>query len=564
MGLLDDIIIILLVLAIIVIIYDKFIQRKHQLLINYPLIGRMRYFLEAVREPFRQYFADETFYESKDKIDWVYGSSYDHTPFVSFSPNQSIKPPKWLIKHANAPLNNDEVLCDFTIEFGKDRKKPFIAKSIISRSAMSDGAISPEGTRAFAKGAYEGKFPINIGEGSLTSNFFFTHKPKNREFLDVIEISEKDKKLYKVIGFLSNKFTAIKYFRKKYLPKGLSDTYIFDTDEKIFFRINWNTDFEKFPSEVPSDLPDMIFQMSSGLYGVRDENGAFSEDRYKKVMSFCKMTEIKLAQGAKQTGGKLVASKVTEAIGYYRGVEAHKNLYAPNRFPYASNVNELFDFIARLQKLSDKPVGIKVVISSKEHFEEYVIEMKKRKDKGTPGIPDFITVDGGDGGSATAPIFLMDSVGLAIRDAVFIADKVLKQHNMRGDVKVIASSKILTPDDVVISLALGADFVSIGRGFMLSAGCIRARMCSGQGSHQCPVGLATQNEKLRRSYLADKQAQKVANYHKHLLDGVRTILAVMGKRSTNELSKEDLTFIDRNGFIHSDIEVYYKKKVKES
>ena len=564
MGLLDDLIIILLVLATIVIIYDKFIQRKHQLLINYPLIGRMRYFLEAVREPFRQYFADETFYESKDKIDWVYGSSYDHTPFVSFSPNQSIKPPKWLIKHANAPLNNDEVLCDFNMEFGKNRKKPFITKSIISRSAMSDGAISPEGTRAFSKGAYDGNFPINIGEGSLTSNFFFTHKPTNKDFLDVIKISESDKKLYNIISFLSNRFTAIKYFRKKYLPKGLSDTYIFDKEEKIFFRVNWDADIEKFPSEVPNDLPDMIFQMSSGLYGVRDENGAFSEDRYKKVMSFCKMTEIKLAQGAKQTGGKLVASKVTPAIGYYRGVEANQNLYAPNRFPYANSIVELFDFIGRLQKLSDKPVGIKVVISSKEHFEEYVNEMKRRKDENIDGIPDFITVDGGDGGSATAPIFLMDSVGLSIRDAVFIADKVLKKHHMRDDVKIIASSKILTPDDIVISLALGADFVSIGRGFMLSAGCIRARMCSGQGSHQCPVGLATQNEKLRGSYLTDKQALKVANYHKHLLEGVRTILAVMGKKCTTELSKEDLTFIDRNGFIHSDIEVYYKKKVKES
>lgn len=308
----------------------------------------------------------------------------------------------------------------------------------------------------------------------------------------------------------------------------------------------------------------MIFQMSSGLYGVRDENGGFSEDRYKKVMSLCKMTEIKLAQGAKQTGGKLIGSKVTPAIAYFRGVEPYKDLFAPNRFPYAQDISHLLDFVERLQNLSQKPVGFKLVISSREHFEEYVKEIVKRKNTNQGGIPDFITIDGGDGGSATAPIYLMDSVGFTLRDAVFIASEVLEQHGLKDDIKIVASSKILTPDDVIITLALGADMVGIGRGFMLSAGCIRARMCSGQGSHQCPVGLATQKRSLRRSYLTYKQAQKVKNYHNKLIAGVKTMLAVMGKRCTSELSKKDLTFIDRNGFIHSDISAYYKEKTKES
>jgi glutamate synthase domain-containing protein 2 len=547
------------------IIYDKYIQRKHQLLINYPLIGRFRYFFEAVREPFRQYFADETFYESKDKVDWVYGSSYDHNVFVSFSPNQHVKSPKFLLKHSNVPLNNDEVSANFQVEFGKDREKPFISNSITSRSAMSDGAISPEGTRAFAKGAYEGGFPINTGEGSLTSNFFVTHEAtRGQKYLDIIRLNATDKKIYKVLRFFSNTYWAVKFFRNKYLEQGLEDTYIFDFDHLLFFRPNWEAPLEDFPNEVPEDMPDIIFQMSSGLYGVRDENGDFCEEKYKKTMSFCKMTEIKLAQGAKQTGGKLAGSKVSEAIAYYRGVKAGENIFSPNRFPYASSVKELFDFIGRLQKLSGKPVGFKIVVSSKEQFEDYANEIKFRKENNIDGIPDFISVDGGDGGTATAPIFLMDSVGFSVRDSIFIVDSVLKQYGLREDIKIIASSKILTPDDIAIILALGADFTSIGRGFMLSAGCIRARMCSGAGSHQCPVGLATQDKQLRRTYLMYKQAQKVANYHKKLIDGVRTILAVMGKVSIEELTHEDLTFIDRNGFIHSDIEVYYKKKVKES
>jgi glutamate synthase domain-containing protein 2 len=524
----------------------------------------MRYFLESVREPFRQYFADETFYESKDKVDWVYGSSYDHNVFVSFSPNQHVKNPKFLLKHANVPLNNEEVKNKLKVTFGEKREKPFIANTIVSRSAMSDGAISPEGTRAFAKGAYDGNFPINTGEGSLTSNFFITHKAKDQKYLEIIELNDFDKKLYVFLKTFTNRYIAVNYFRKKYLDDGVEDTYIFDFKRLIFFRVDWDANFDNFPTEVPNDMPDIIFQMSSGLYGVRNEDGSFSEDRYKKTMAFCKMTEIKLAQGAKQTGGKLPASKVTPAISYYRGVESGKNLFSPNRFPYAKSVKELLDFVGRLQKLSQKPVGFKVVISSKEQFEEYAKEIKYRKEHGIEGIPDFITVDGGDGGTGTAPIFLMDSVGFSIRDSVFIVDSILKEYDLRDDIKIIASSKILTPDDVIITLALGADFTSIGRGFMLSAGCIRARMCSGAGSHQCPVGLATQDKKLRRSYLMYKQAEKVANYHKKLLEGVKTILAVMGKKSVKELSHEDLTFIDRNGFIHSDIEFYYKKKVKES
>jgi hypothetical protein len=223
------------------IIYDKYIQRKHQLLINYPLIGRFRYFFEAVREPFRQYFADETFYESKDKVDWVYGSSYDHNVFVSFSPNQHVKSPKFLLKHSNVPLNNDEVSANFQVEFGKDREKPFISNSITSRSAMSDGAISPEGTRAFAKGAYEGGFPINTGEGSLTSNFFVTHEAtRGQKYLDIIRLNATDKKIYKVLRFFSNTYWAVKFFRNKYLEQGLEDTYIFDFDLSCISK-GWKT-----------------------------------------------------------------------------------------------------------------------------------------------------------------------------------------------------------------------------------------------------------------------------------------------------------------------------------
>jgi glutamate synthase domain-containing protein 2 len=113
-------------------------------------------------------------------------------------------------------------------------------------------------------------------------------------------------------------------------------------------------------------------------------------------------------------------------------------------------------------------------------------------------------------------------------------------------------------------MALGADFIQIARGFMLSGGCIRARMCSGEGSHQCPVGLATQDEKRRKSYLVYKQASRIRNYHDSLLKGVKTILAVMGLKSVNELSKEMLSFVDKNGFIHENVNRYFAKKIKSA
>jgi glutamate synthase domain-containing protein 2 len=542
-------------------IYDRFIQRKHQLLINYPIIGRMRYFFEALREPFRQYFGDEKFYESKDKVDWVYKAANDLTGYASFSPTQPQDNPKFLMKHSNSPLNDDEVNQEFSVTFGEDREIPYVSKTIIARSAMSDGAISPEGTRAFTKASYDGEFPINTGEGSLTTNFFFTHRDHHDSYMERIQIQGINRTIYKVIKFFINNYVAIKYFRKQLLNPKEADTYIFDQEAYEFFRPNWNAPVENFPKTVPQDMPDIIFQMSSGLYGVRDKEGKFDPDRYQKTMAFCKMTEIKLAQGAKQTGGKLAAEKVSESIAYYRNIPAHKAVISPNRFPFAKTIPQLFDFVAELQELSKKPVGIKIVISSREGIEDFAKEMQKRNENNTPGIPDFISIDGGDGGSATAPLFLMDRVGFHVNDAIHIADNVLKAHGVRDKVKLIAASKILTPDDIAVVMALGADFIYLARGFMMSAGCIRARMCSGHGPHQCPVGLATQDKKLRSAYLVYKHANKAVHYHKNLLAGVKTILAVMGINDVKHLTKEHITFIDKNGFIYTNIDRYLDKKI---
>ena len=544
-------------------IYDRFIQREHQLLINYPVIGRFRYFFELLREPLRQYFAEETFYESRDKIDWVYKAAKDVPNYQSFSVSQPFSGSRFILKHSANVKNDDEVSDDMSVVFGEKREKPFVAKSPIIRSAMSDGALSPEAVRAFSIGAKLSNFPLNVGEGGLTSNHLYTLSPtkEDEKYLEIIEPTKKAETIFKLVEKISNKERAIKVY-KNILLKGIptANTYIYDDATHKLFRVNWDAPLENFPKEIPDTLPDLIFQMSSGLYGVRDKDGNFDELRYQKVMSFCRMTEIKIAQGAKQTGGKLAGSKVTADIAYYRGVEEGKDLFSPNRFPYADTIEHLMDFVGRLQELSQKPVGLKVVISDAKHIENVVSEIAKRKDKGL-AIPDFVTVDSGEGGSATAPLELMEAVGLTTHNALYVIDKTLKKYGLRDDIKIIISGKILTPDDVAIALSLGADAVGIARGFMMSGGCIRARMCSGFGTHQCPVGLATQDPRLRASYLVIKKGYEIANYHRNILKGLKTILAVMGYDKIDKLNHKNLTYRSENGEIYFDIDKYFDNKL---
>ena len=540
-------------------IHDKYVQRDHQLLVNYPIIGRLRYVLEEAREPFRQYFGDEKFYESKDKLDWVYKAARDLPNYASFSPAQPLPKPKWMIRHANIVLNENEVSRDFSVSFGERRKKPFHSKSIIARSAMSDGSISPEGTRSFVWGSYLGEFPINSGEGGLTSNFFITHRNYNAKYMTLVKGTKFQIMMRETALKFFNAAIASDLYRKLvFKDDPEAETYMLNAKENTFYRPNWDAPVENFPEEVPEDMPDIIMQISSGLYSVRNHDGTFNPERYEKVMKFCTMTEIKMAQGAKQTGGKLTADKVSPAIAYYRGVKAHENLFAANRFPYANSVEELFDFMGTLQELSGKPVGMKIVISDLENIEPYAKEIARRKISGE-AYPDYIAVDGGSGGSATAPIEMMERIGLNIRDAIYLVDKVLTKYGVRDDVRLVASGKVLTPDDIVIIMSLGADFIQIARGMMMAAGCIRARYCSGTTKHHCPVGLATQDKSKRKKYFVHKHAKYVRDYHKNLLNGVRGLMAVMGLDHYKKLDKHRLMFLDRNSKVHDNIDKVFDR-----
>lgn len=560
MFLLKASVVVFSLLAIVVFIYDKFIQRENQLLINYPLIGRMRYLFYLLRDPMRQYFGDEKFYESFDKVKWVYDAAERKSVYSSFSPGQPQKSARLSIKNVNCVLNTNDVSKDFSVVFGESSPNPFKTKSVIGRSAMSDGAISPEGTRAFSKGAYLGQFPINTGEGSLTSNFLYTHAYNKDDncYIDVKEGTFFAKGVYIIVNFFSNKAIAQRVYKHLVIHAADSESYLFDSESIVCYRVNWNAPLTSFPKKVPSDIPDIIFQMGSGLFGVRDSSGDFDEERYKKTMCFAKMTEIKMAQGAKQTGGKLLASKVSEAVAYYRGVEPYKDLFSPNQFPFASSIEELFEFIGRLKELSQKPVGIKIVISSQTSFDEYANLIKKKIDENSNDYPDFITIDGGDGGSGAAPLEMMMTVGMTIAKALYIADSTLKRVGVRDKLKLCASEKVLTPDDAIVLFGIGADYVAIARAFMMSAGCIRARECSGANGRNCPVGLATQDKDKRASFLVEKKAKNIASYHGQLLSGIRNLLAIMGINNISKLNNSHLIFKDHTGKTYINVERYFK------
>ncbi len=531
----------IVVLMLSVAFYDRYIQRNNQLLINYPLIGRLRYLFYMLRNPMRQYFGDETFFDSFEKLLWINRVARKQNPYLSFSPTKPYANEHTLFRHANVVKELSEVAPSFSVTFGEKRPHPFTAQSVIGRSAMSDGAISPEGTRAFATGAALAHFPINTGEGGLTSNFLATLHCSdcNASYLEFRKGTWFAKSVYRFLCIVTNNEVAQRVYRNMVVRQKDRGTFIFDDHNLVFFRINWNGALEDFPSEVPAGLPDIVFQMGSGLYGVRTPQGEFDPERYRKVMRFCRMTEVKIAQGAKQTGGKLLAAKVSDDIAYYRGVEAHKDLISPNRFPYAHTEEELFDFIEQLQILSGKPVGFKIVIADEESFGIYAHALLKRKKEGKP-LPDFITIDGGDGGSATAPLEMMSRIGLPIKEALHIVHTSLQHHGIRDDIKLIAAEKVLTADDVVELLCYGADFVNIARGFMISAGCIRARECSGAGGRNCPVGLATMDESKRSKFLVMEKSRSVANYHNALIESLRSLLAIMGKSDVSQLCIDDL------------------------
>ncbi|MGE4417720.1 MAG: glutamate synthase-related protein, partial [Marinobacterium sp.] len=289
---------------------------------------------------------------------------------------------------------------------------------------------------------------------------------------------------------------------------------------------------------------DIVFQIGTAKYGVRNEQGRLDDARLAKIAAIeqVKMFEIKLSQGAKPgKGGILPGDKVTAEIAEARGIPEGQASISPNRHPEISSIDDLLDFIAHVREVTGKPVGFKLVLGSTDWLDAFCEAVSNR---GSESAPDFITLDSADGGTGAAPMPLMDSVGLPLRESLPLLVNKLIQHNLRNRVRVIASGKLINPTDVAAAICLGADFVVTARGFMFALGCIQALQCN---KNSCPTGITTHNPKLHKGLVPDVKAERVANFHHNLVHEVEMIAHACGVSEPRQLTREHAAVVVDGG-----------------
>jgi glutamate synthase domain-containing protein 2 len=256
-----------------------------------------------------------------------------------------------------------------------------------------------------------------------------------------------------------------------------------------------------------------------------------------------KMVEIKLSQGAKPGhGGVLPKAKITQEIAETRGVPRDRDCISPIRHSEFSTPLELMAFIDRLRDLSEgKPIGLKMCVG---HRYEFMALAKAMLETGV--APDFIVIDGAEGGTGAAPLELVNNVGLPLIDALSFAHNTLVGAGLRSKVKLGASGKIINGYEVCRAFALGADYVMAARGFMFSVGCIQARSCH---TNNCPTGVATQSQWRQRALVVDDKAARVANFHHNTLHAVAEVVGAAGLTHPRDLKAHHLHMRGPGGMV---------------
>ena len=270
---------------------------------------------------------------------------------------------------------------------------------------------------------------------------------------------------------------------------------------------------------------DVVFQIGTAKYGVRDEAGNLSDAKLKEVAAHeqVRMFELKMSQGAKPgKGGILPGAKVTPKIAAIRGIPEGQDSISPNRHPEINDAASMLDMINHIRDVTGKPVGFKAVVGSYGWLSTLAEEIHRR---GLESAPDFITVDSGDGGTGAAPMPLMDNVGLVIKESLPLVVDILTEYGLRDRIRVIASGKLVTPSEVAWALASGADFINSARGFMFSLGCIQALKCN---KNTCPTGITTHNKHLQKGLDPANKSVKVANFCKNMIHEVEVISHSVG------------------------------------
>ena len=287
---------------------------------------------------------------------------------------------------------------------------------------------------------------------------------------------------------------------------------------------------------------DVIMQIGTAKYGVRDAQGGLSEERLTELARVVRAFEIKLSQGAKPgKGGVLPGRKVTAEIAQIRGIPEGRDSISPNRHRDIASMNDLLDRVMRIRELTGRPVGVKTAIGGWRFMNELTEAVARR---GLESAPDFIAVDGGEGGSGAAPQALADHMSLSIEEALPRVVDALVESGLKQRIRVIASGKLVTSARAAWAICVGADFVNTARGFMFSLGCIQALRCH---QNTCPTGVTTHNKRLQRALVVEEKYLRVANYANNMNREVDMIAHSCGVRHARELRREHVRIVQASG-----------------
>ena len=431
------------------------LQRRHTLLRNYPVLAHFRWLFEAIRPEIRQYVLEsdtEAAPFSRMQRSLVYQRAKGVSDKVPFGTELDVYGDayEWLNPSAAALTPPEDT--DLRVRVGNAQcTQPYDA-SVLNISAMSFGALSAAAIRALNRGAAEGGFAHDTGEGGIS---------------------------------------------RYHLDAG----------------------------------GDLIWEIGSGYFGCRDAHGGFSAELFAEGAQRpqVRMVELKLSQGAKPGhGGVLPGTKVTPEIAEARSVPVGRDCISPAAHSAFSTPVEMMEFLQRLRELSGgKPVGFKLCIG---HRWEFLALCKAMRETGI--VPDFVVIDGAEGGTGAAPLELSNHVGTPLREGLVFAHQALVGCDLRERVRLAAAGKITSGFRMAGNMALGADWCNAARGFMFALGCVQSRNCH---TDRCPTGVATQNPWRQRGLVVEDKAARVRRFHDHTVAALAEVVATAGLTHPLEL-----------------------------
>ncbi|MFS0780715.1 FMN-binding glutamate synthase family protein [Bacillus sp. 1P06AnD] len=481
-------------------------QKEHAVLRNYPVLGKIRYIFEKMGPELRQYlFLNDTEgkpFSRKEYTQTVLFGKYK-SRMMGFGSERDFQKPGYYIANTLFPKQKEELKIQQnpkvkTKVYVIDHEKLFSRKEHREEAEADPYLLTDENA------------PV-IGKDSCRQPF----QPKG------------------LVGQSAMSYGAL----------GKSAITALSTGLGMAGGTWMNTGEGGLTDHHLKGGVDIISQIGPGLFGYRTKDGNFSWEEFKKKSKIpeVKAFELKLAQGAKTRGGHVDGKKVTPEIAEIRNVEAWKSIDSPNRFREFGTFKEMFDFVEQLREIGGKPVGIKLVVGHTEDIRSLASYMAR-----TGQHPDFITIDGAEGGTGASFQELADSAGVPILSALPYVHDVLQEFGVRDKVHIFASGKLLTPDKVALALALGADFVNIARGMMFSVGCIQAQVCH---TNTCPVGVATTDPKLQKALDIEEKSKRVCNYILSLREGIFTLAAAAGIDSPTKFTRDHIVYRDSSGML---------------